>query len=91
MYDETRDDATFLWNMNDEFKRDINTMWDICQRDVKLWNTQMIMLGTAEKFVSDDALTITVPSDCLKDAVKRSDGKFVTICRILNGLLKVEY
>ena len=88
VYDEDRDGTTFRWDMNTDFKRDINAMWDICRKDVRLWNTQMVVLDTAEKFVSDNALTVTVPTDSLKDAVERCGGKYVTIRRILDGLVK---
>lgn len=88
VYDETRDDATFLWDMNAEFKRDINAMWNICKRDVRLWNTQMIVLEAAEQFVDEDSLNVTVSANSLKNIVERGGGKYVTIRRILDGLLK---
>lgn len=88
VYDETRDDATFLWDMNAEFKEDINAMWNICKRDVRLWNTQMIVLEAAEQFVDEDSLNVTVSANSLKDIVERGGGKYVTIRRILDGLLK---
>ena len=88
VYGKTRDDATFLWNMTPEFKRDINAMWDICRHDVRLWNTQMIVLEVAEDFSNGDSLTVTVPSDVLKEAVERRGGKYITNRRILDGLRK---
>lgn len=88
VYDETRDDATFLWDMNAEFKEDINAMWNICKRDVRLWNTQMIVLEAAEQFVDENSLNVTVSANSLKDIVERGGGKYVTIRRILDGLLK---
>lgn len=88
VYDEIRNDTTFLWDMNAEFKRDINAMWNICKRDVRLWNTQMIVLEAAEQFVDEDSLNVTVSAYSLKDIVERGGGKYVTIRRILDGLLK---
>lgn len=88
VYDEDRDGATFRWDMSDDFKRDINAMWGICRQDVRLWNTQMIVLEAAERFAGDDSLAVTAPAEIIKASVERNGGKYVTIRRILDGLRK---
>ncbi len=88
VYDEDRDGATFRWDMSDDFKRDINAMWEICRQDVRLWNTQMIVLEAVERFAGEKSLTVTAPADIIKVSVERNGGKYVTIRRILDGLRK---
>ncbi len=39
------DTATYKWDMNDDFRRDILKIWDICRRDTKHWNTQVSLLS----------------------------------------------
>ncbi len=89
IYDDQRKDATYRWDMNDEFKNDINAMWDICRRDARLWNTQIGVFEAAYKLsgCSDD-LTVSVQTDCLKRAVEQSGGRFVAIRRIIDGLYR---
>lgn len=77
VYDEQREDATYRWDMNDDFKKDINTMWDICRGDVGKWNTQIGIFNAAQA-LSDEphALTITVSIDMLREEVELRGGKY---------------
>lgn len=87
VYDENRENTTFRWDMTPDFKRDINAMWDICRQDARLWNTQVCVLEAAERLVGyTDDLEISVPTEHLKDAVRRNGGTYVVIRRIMGGL-----
>lgn len=87
IYDENRENATFRWDMTSDFKRDINLMWDICRQDPRLWNTQICVFEAAEKLSGyKEGLEVCVPTDYLKDSVKRIGGTYVTNWRILEGL-----
>ena len=87
VYDENRENTTFRWDMTPDFKRDINAMWDICRQDARLWNTQVCVLEAAERLVGyTDDLEISVPTEHLKDAVRRNGGTYVVIRRIMDGL-----
>lgn len=90
VYDDGRKDATYRWDMNDDFKNDINNMWDICRRDVRLWNAQIGVLEFADRLSGsfDDNLTVSIPADYLKEELERSGGRFVAIIRILDGLYR---
>ncbi|MBO4838486.1 MAG: DUF1887 family protein [Lachnospiraceae bacterium] len=50
VYDDERPEGTHLWDLNEDFKRDIRAMWEICREDRGLWNWQMEVLGAAELF-----------------------------------------
>ncbi|MGM9683586.1 MAG: Card1-like endonuclease domain-containing protein, partial [Eubacteriales bacterium] len=87
VYDENQDDKTFRWNMCADFKKDIDSMWDICRQDARLWNTQICVFEVAERLNGyTDDLKVSVPTDYLKDAVKRNGGTYVVIRRIMDGL-----
>lgn len=49
VYDDQREDRTYRWDMNDDFKKDINVMWNICRRDPGKWNVQINVLAAAER------------------------------------------
>ena len=87
VYDENKEDTTFRWNMTPDFKRDINAMWEICRQDARLWNTQICVFEVAERLSGyTEDLMISVPTEHLKDAVKRNGGTYVVIRRIIDGL-----
>lgn len=57
-YDEIGD---FDWELNDDFKSDIEKIWDICKINSGLWNRQSCSFENFEKFGQiDDNLTVTV-------------------------------
>ena len=87
VYDENREDTAFRWDMTPDFKRDINAMWDICRQDARLWNTQICVFEAAERLsgYTEDS-EINVPTEHLKDAVRRNGGTYVVIRRIMDGL-----
>lgn len=89
VYEHVRENSTMDWDMTDEFKKDIDAMWDICKEDVRLWNTQIGVFAAAEEIRDQtyDNLTTAASVPYIIDILDRSNGKHVTIWRILNGLL----
>ena len=61
-YGEVADFGTYKWDMNEEFIWDIDLMWCICKKDVRLWNIQTGIFAAAEQIgkVEEDGLTTTV-------------------------------
>lgn len=46
---DQRDSGTYDWDWNEEFKRDVETMWRISCRNPGLWNSQLSMLDEMEQ------------------------------------------
>ena len=44
----------FKWELNEDFKNDIDIMWRLCRQKCGLWNRQCIAFGNFEKFGSID-------------------------------------
>lgn len=87
IYDERREDATYRWDMNDDFKKDINTMWDICRCDVGKWNVQIAIFDAADLLANDpDATTISVPIESLREEVEQRGGKYWYQAGIVDAL-----
>lgn len=87
IYDDQQKGKTYRWDMNDEFKFDINTMWSICRENVRHWNTQICVLEAAEELSGfTDQLSVSVSTGWLKDQIEQNGGKFVLNRRILNAL-----
>ena len=47
----------FIWDLTDDFKRDIEKMWQICKKDSQKWNWQSVSLKNSELYFHlDDSL-----------------------------------
>lgn len=45
-----RENGYYPWNFNEEFRKDVRAMWEICSSDRASWNTQVTMLGDMQTF-----------------------------------------
>lgn len=88
VYEQDKENSTIEWDMNAEFKEDIETIWDICKEDVRLWNTQIGVLAAAEKIRDQtyDNLTTVASVLYIKGTLANANGKYVKISKILNRL-----
>lgn len=46
--------GTYIWNLNDEFKKDIETMWNIC-KGCDTWNKEINTLASADECKCDNS------------------------------------
>lgn len=49
VYDDRMAEGTHIWEYDDRFKKDIDAVWNICRKDVSLWNREVKDLQVAEK------------------------------------------
>ena len=88
IYEQEKENSTRAWNMPNDFKKDIDAIWEICKADVRLWNTQIGVLAAAEEIRDQtyDNLTTVASVPCIKNILENLNGKYIMIWRILNGL-----
>lgn len=85
--DKNRENTTPKWDMSEDFENEINSMWKICQRDARAWNTQIHVFEIAEKMSGQkEELKICVPLDRLEETIKRNGGKYAMIQAITRDL-----
>ena len=72
VYEDAGKQRTPRWDMNEEFREDIRTLWDICKIDVRLWNAQINVFEKMEEigFVSEDGLMTTARMAALKQRLE---------------------
>ncbi len=80
VYDDRMPEGTHLWDYTDEFRRDIDDMWDICRQDVSLWNREIKDLQVLEKHRIHC-------NDMLYTRVPKSDLERPTNIRIMDKLI----
>lgn len=90
VYDEQKPGSTHRWRFDEEFQRDIDTVWEICRADVRLWNVQIGILQAAEKCgsVSSDGLTTTAAASSMRDSLKRFRSKVAFKQPVIGKLLE---
>ena len=58
--DKSAEFYTYPWNFSAEFLKDIKAMWEICQKNPRLWNAHVGTLGTiSQMFSEEEALTVS--------------------------------
>ena len=45
----------FVWDLNPDFKKDIETMWSLCKKNCGLWNRESLVFESLEKYGSIDS------------------------------------
>ena len=81
IFDSVIREGTHIWDYTDDFKNDIDKMWDICCRDNALWNREIKDLQVLEKN--------RMPSkDILYTMIQKSSLERPVDIRIMNSLIK---
>ena len=88
VYEDEKPQGTYVWDVDDEFFDEINAIWDICKKDVRLWNTQISVFAAAESVrdTNEDVLTTVASAATVESIVESGGGKFVSIGDIVRGL-----
>lgn len=68
IFDDVIHEGTHIWDYTEDFKHDIDKIWDICRRDNSLWNREIKDLQVLEKkkLPSKDALYTRVQKSSLE-------------------------
>ena len=87
--DRAGKDTTLDWDLTSGFLQDVDAMWKICRSEVVQWNTQITVIGAADRIKSDlDPLTISsVPVPELKKRLEREG----TVYKIYPPIIRALY
>ncbi len=90
VYGSIDGEATYKWDMNEDFMDDVNLIWNICKTDVRYWNTQIAVFEAlnAVGVSTEDGLTITAPRELLDIFLHNRKAKYIKAKGIINYLLK---
>ena len=88
MYEDEKPQGTYVWDVDEEFHEEINAIWEVCKKDVRLWNTQISVFAAAESVRDprEDVLTTVASAEAVESLVESGGGKFVSIGQIVRGL-----
>ena len=87
--DSQREIYTYPWDFNADFEHDIDTMWDICRKNTRLWNTHVGTLGAiCELFDMQDTLSVSFEKNLAMSILKQKGIKFVCVAWIMYELQK---
>ena len=87
---ETKSDATFNWDLNEEFKQDVIDMWEICRVKPRDWNVQITSFAgfLSEGTVSEDGLTYSLTRRQLEIYCQKQELKSFYKQKIIASLLE---
>ena len=79
------------WDLTEDFKTDVELMWEICRRDPGLWNTQLNVLAALDDFASDvDSLEVSVHLSNVEEHLENVGVKYVSVLEMLIELFRNE-
>ena len=79
--------GAYKWDFTDDFKKDIDTMWSICRKDPKKWNSEIgVILKLCEFLHNQNQLSVSANIVDLKEYVENQDYKYLPINNLLNEL-----
>lgn len=77
------------WNLSEDFKKDIQKIWDICKKKCRAWNRNSGIIKMLEAAnVSADELCVRVPVSSVRDFPDEGIMRNLEECGIINGYEK---
>ncbi len=68
IYTDEKENSTYRWNFTDDFVSDIKAMWDICRKDVRMWNVRTNTIAKyCNKYLDEASLQLSVKSNGTKN------------------------
>ena len=87
VYDKELHDGTHRWNMNEEFRQDLNAMWAICcNRGNRKWNEQMETLRCAAEAAPGSGLEVYVLRQRVESLLRKDKMSLSVYENILEDL-----
>lgn len=80
IYDSEDPEGTFVWDFCDEFRADIDRMWDICKLNPSLWNAQINTLDKVSDLLGQkntEELHLCASTHSTRSAMAADGDKFV--------------
>jgi len=91
VYGDINSDDTYIWDLNEDFLKDIDIIWNICKEDVRYWNTVIGTLGAIDsvgQVINEETLTTVAKINAAYAYLKRHKGNYVFAKDILDRLSK---
>ena len=78
IYDNGEGFYTYIWELTDEFKADIDAMWQICSRNPAKWNSFLSFISVVESCgtLSADRMTTTAPGSIVNYRLRSFEQNF---------------
>lgn len=80
---------TYNWELDSEFAADVETLWQICRRDIKAWNLQVTVFGAIEAvgYPTEDGLTVVATRAEVEHQLAGRGLEITHDQRVINELL----
>ncbi len=78
------------WDLTEDFKTDIELMWEICRRNPGLWNTQLNVLAALDDFSFENSLEVSVDVSVIEAHLENIGVPYVSVFEMLIELYSSE-
>ena len=90
LYCDVDGEDTYLWDLTEEFKQDVEDIWCICKGNPQLWNAQIGVLSALETVgkKSEDGLTVSASMGAVKHELSRNKADYTCAKGMIDALVE---
>jgi len=91
VYGGISEEKTYKWDLNDDFRKDIDTIWSVCKGNVRYWNTIIGIFEAIEivgSIVCEEPLTTIANRSALETYLTQHKVKYKMSSGIVKYLMK---
>lgn len=78
--------STHEWSFDEDFRRDVFAMWDICRKDARRWNAQIGALGALCQVCKADPLSVSISRENAQAALAAMKERLIIMPDVLTAL-----
>ncbi len=88
VFGDVDEEKTYKWELDKDFRRDVDMIWNICKNDVRYWNVQIGIFDAIRQMgkTSEDGLTVTAKRGAVENYLSQHRTKYKISKGILNYL-----
>lgn len=91
IYDNEKANATYSWVFDDEFRKDVRSMWSVCKNNASLWNAQINTISALSSiFFNKETLSLSVDFNDARRIFAERKSRFVFEKNIFYSLQKAD-
>lgn len=88
VYGDIDEQKTYRWRLDEDFRKDVDIIWNICKKDVRYWNAQIGVFQAIDEMgeISEDGLTVRARRGAVENYLLQRRSKYKLSRGILDYL-----
>ncbi len=78
VYGDIDEQKTYRWRLDEDFRKDVDIIWNICKKDVRYWNAQIGVFQAIDEMgeISEDGLTVRARRGAVENYLSQRRSKY---------------